>query len=348
MPLALFHIIFFLLSLLGTVPPAFGRDMPDGGRVEASSTFHDFGRINEGEGEVSHVFYLRSADPVQVSMVRPSCSCIRVKYPVGEGIVPGKAYPVEVFFSPEGASGRVERNAEVFFGDGSSLVLSVGAEVTAPGERAPSLPYSLSTLRLSAPSMSLGFLFPGESREVYLHIKNTLPSTQSLRVIPSDPGSPFTVLCPSSLGGGDIGEILVSCSSSGGVDMKVTDSLIVYLGGKVLPGRIPVQAIFLSHPRGEKDCESPSLVVPSRITMKKGLFSRTPGAKVKVANQGGGALRILSVETSGGIEVSLEGEAMIPGGGALEMTVRGKGKGTVAIYSSDPSRPYKEIEINLQ
>lgn len=315
--------------------------------VEADSRYHDFGRIEEARGDVSHVFHLRtdSSSPVGVALVRPSCSCLCVRYPRDEDIVPGKAFPLEVIFSPSGAVGKVERSVEVFLRGGGELVLSVCADVVPSTGGDMPLGYSLSSLRLSAPSVRMGYIFPGEERKMFLRVRSTLPSPRSLRVIPSDPGSPLRVDCPSSLQGGGEGDILITCRGEGGPDMKYTDTLVVFVGGEMLPRGIPVEAVFLSHPRVEGEGGGSSLVVPSRLSLGRRLLSRTASGVLRVGNAGSDPLSIYHVDAAGGLDVDLRDGTVLPPGGSLDVRVSGREGGRLSLFTSDPSRPYKEIEI---
>jgi len=118
-----------------------------GSTLQANSFVHDFGivRIDEGFGEVSHVFNLRndSGNAIQVAQVTASCGCLEaVLEPMT--IDPGGAAELRVVTEVASAGVQVS-NIWVIIDDGSVLTFTVKAL----GQRAVNLVAARGVVTLS-------------------------------------------------------------------------------------------------------------------------------------------------------------------------------------------------------
>lgn len=78
---------------------------------------HDFGRVREAKGAVSHVFKFTNegAEPVAVDIVVASCGCTTGDYS-RRPIAPGESGEIRVTFEPAGFRGEVEKSISVVSG----------------------------------------------------------------------------------------------------------------------------------------------------------------------------------------------------------------------------------------
>lgn len=93
---------------------------------------HDFGRIREADGKVSHVFRLKNngSQPVAISAINTWCGCMAADY-TKRAIRPGETGEVTVTLDPDHKQGNFVKQVVVLLGGGSQYVrLWVKADIT--------------------------------------------------------------------------------------------------------------------------------------------------------------------------------------------------------------------------
>ena len=106
-----FHAFIFLASIFISISA----------QVRWLGTEHDFGLIDEADGDVDCVFsMINDGDgDVAVISVKAACGCTKVDYPI-EAIAPGDTAHVRVFFSPDKFAGQFKKNISVRTSDKST------------------------------------------------------------------------------------------------------------------------------------------------------------------------------------------------------------------------------------
>lgn len=337
-----FILIFCLLPLLCTA------QVKDS-KAHFDAYEFDFGSILEKDGPVSHVFTFinGSSETVSISRAIPSCSCITAALPKGT-IAPGKTAQVEVFFSPGGASGSVFRTIDIVGERGRGLgTLSVKAHVT-PSDLSIQgrYPASLSEMiYVSRTKVPFGYMSHGDSASKVIYLANASDRTVSLSI--SVLGSGYaSVEYPETLAPKDEVPVLITYSmpSDKSVFSQFEDMLEVEIDGKVLQKSISVSSILVN--RAEASAGAPSLrTYPSVGSLKKGFFSSAYSGSITVSNDGKSPLQIYECKlVSGEGKVSPSGKMTVQPGKSISVTVEGcQDEAKVEIYTSDPSRPFKEL-----
>lgn len=96
------------------------------GEVVFTETAHDFGRINEKDGIVTHEFIYKNIgdDTVSIRSIRSSCGCTTAKH--NSAILqPGDSNILAVHYNPSGRPGHFEKIVSVNLSDGSHPRLTI-------------------------------------------------------------------------------------------------------------------------------------------------------------------------------------------------------------------------------
>ncbi len=108
--------IFFLLATVLFVTVGYAQDQKKQGAViYAAQTDHDFGKIKEADGKVSHVFVVKNTGtkPLVLTRVVASCGCTTPEYEK-EPIMPGEEGKIKITFNPEGRPGQFIKTIAVY------------------------------------------------------------------------------------------------------------------------------------------------------------------------------------------------------------------------------------------
>ena len=141
---------------------------------------HDFGKVNEEDGKITHVFDFvnRGVSPLVVSRVQASCGCTTPTW-TKEPIEPGKKGTITVTYNPTGRPGTFTKTITVFSNaTDEQLVLTIRGEVI-PKESAESYvyPVSFGLLHSKAKVVQMNNVDKGKMQVRALDVKNTSNST---------------------------------------------------------------------------------------------------------------------------------------------------------------------------
>ena len=92
---------------------------------------HDFGKIKEADGTVSHTFKVKNdgKTPLVITQVNPSCGCTSREW-TKEPIAPGKTGDIKVTYDPEGRPVPFTKTISVLSnGYTGSYILTIKGEV---------------------------------------------------------------------------------------------------------------------------------------------------------------------------------------------------------------------------
>jgi hypothetical protein len=174
----------------------------DGQSLSSTVSFeervHDFGTILEKNGKVSHTFTFKNngTTPVTINDIHSTCGCVG-NIVSKEPVRPGATGKVTITFNPDYKSGFFSKEIIVYSNDGKEFnrIWVQGSVKPAEHPITDEYPYSFGRgLYLRLKVMALGYLKPGESREVELHYANSTNKPMALRFLVdgNHPGLTFT------------------------------------------------------------------------------------------------------------------------------------------------------------
>ncbi|MBO4564773.1 MAG: DUF1573 domain-containing protein [Bacteroidaceae bacterium] len=312
----------------------------------------NFGKINEVDGIVSHTFMLtnKGKHDLLITKVVPSCSCVMVDYPRNP-IKPGHTEGITISFLPSGAIGPVFRTIEVFNADNVCFgTLEISADVT-PADRSIQERYHHTLagfLYASQVKIPFGYIYHGEQQTKTVYIANT--SDQVMKIERQAVKGPLQVTYPSVLEPGEEREVLLTYSSPS--DPKVfatlTDTVFFIVNGQ--QANVPITTSMLCVEKIESSPAAPMLrTYPSfgKLVKKN---KKSFVATIDIFNDGQSNLIIHSIETPERVCTNMQKEATVaPGGKAtMELTADSPAPFYIKLFTNDPNRMVKEIEIKPQ
>ncbi len=104
-------------TLFTLLAPALAAVLVATSPFDWSDTTHDFGRIQESKGSVSHTFtFINTADyPIAIDRVVPSCGCTTPEF-TRSLVAPGESGSVTITFEPAGYRGEFSKSIAVISG----------------------------------------------------------------------------------------------------------------------------------------------------------------------------------------------------------------------------------------
>jgi len=122
-------VVFMLMALLLVTGMATAQEKKAVIAVENAT--HDFGKINESDGSVSHTFVVTNKGdaPLVITRVVASCGCTTPIW-TKEPIAPGKTGKIDITFNPLNRPGAFSKTISVYSnGKVGSFILSIRGEV---------------------------------------------------------------------------------------------------------------------------------------------------------------------------------------------------------------------------
>jgi len=161
---------------------------------------HDFGKVNEEDGKITHVFDFtnRGITPLVVSKVQASCGCTTPVW-TKEPVEPGKKGTITVTYNPSGRPGTFTKTITVYSNaTDEQLVLTIHGEVIPKTNESTTYPVVLGALRIKSKVVQMNNVEKGKSQTRVLEIKNTSnasvrPTIENLPSYLSVSGSPETL-----------------------------------------------------------------------------------------------------------------------------------------------------------
>jgi hypothetical protein len=121
-----------------------------------NAELHDFGKINEADGPVTHQFTFTNTggEPLIIKNVTASCGCTTPNWSK-EPVLPGAKGFITVTFNPQGRPGHFEKNITVNSnGEPGQQVLKISGEVAPAAPKPQSLeeqfPFNMNGLRMKS------------------------------------------------------------------------------------------------------------------------------------------------------------------------------------------------------
>ena len=137
---------------------------------------HDFGKINEDDGKVTHVFDFvnKGISPLVVSRVQASCGCTTPVW-TKEPIEPGRKGSVTVTYNPSGRPGTFNKSITVYSNaSDEQLVLTIHGEVIPKATNENSTyPVIMGNLHSKSKVVQMNNVDKGRTQTRVLDIKNS-------------------------------------------------------------------------------------------------------------------------------------------------------------------------------
>jgi hypothetical protein len=181
--------------------------------IGAISHTYDFGLIPESDNGAEHTFRIANTGSAAlvINNVSTSCGCARPDW-TRRPIAPGDSGEVRVHYISKGRPGPFYKSVIIHSNASTSrLTLYIKGTVSNRKAEPPpiELPYRAGNLKLETKSISFGKIFPGETGEETIRIKNDGPESLNIAAVKTPPH--LTVECsPQTLNPGETGEISMS------------------------------------------------------------------------------------------------------------------------------------------
>jgi ribosomal protein L30E len=213
--------MFFSLFCVGVFAQA---------KIQFSETKHDFGKVNETNGPVSHVFSFKNTGnaPLVIQNVETSCGCTSPEY-TREPVQPGKSGIVKATFDPTGRPNYFDKNLTVVSNaENNHVVLTIKGNVEAKVLTVEEqYPFIIDKVRFKNNILELYRVLSSSTRTESLEMINTgtTPAIISFENVP-----PYITMKsdPVSLPAGEKGTIQCTYNASKKKDYGVsTDDITV-------------------------------------------------------------------------------------------------------------------------
>jgi len=196
---------------------------------------HDFGKINEDDGKVTHVFDFinRGSSPLVVSRVQASCGCTTPIW-TKEPIEPGKKGSITVTYNPTGRPGTFTKSINVFSNaTDEQVALTIHGEVIPKkGGENSEFPVVLGQLHAKYKVVQLNNVDKGKTQSRMLDVKNV--SNGPLRpTVENLPPYLSVVASPEVLKPNEEGKLVFTFNSKNCTQWgPVSDEVYVLLNGQ--------------------------------------------------------------------------------------------------------------------
>jgi len=339
--------------------PAAGFAQPDF-PLEFDSPAHDFGRIREQDGRVSHTFGFvnRSDGPVVIVAVETTCGCTVPSFSK-KPVLPGGRGSVTLTYDPEGRPGTFSRGADVYAAGRRAVArLKIEGEVE-PRPRTVEENYPFDAgggVRLSAEFVPFGYVGAGKPKQSSVRCVNVSNRPVAVELRPVGRSGALRVKAPHLLAPGAEGEIRMTYSASGMDDVGTADDeMRVLVDGEWHGGRLAANAVVVSVYDPDAEFPAPRAQLNKNIA-NFGTVNRSGGVRtvrMTLANLGGDPLKIDAVEADAPVSLSIGRGAEVGEGEEMEFDVRfdpsraeyGYTTRRVRIFTSDPQRPMRQIRV---
>jgi len=196
---------------------------------------HDFGKVNEEDGKINHVFDFvnKGNSPLVVSRVQASCGCTTPVW-TKEPVEPGKKGTITVTYNPTGRPGAFTKTITVYSNAiDEQMVLTIHGEVIpkANGENSE-YPVVMGLLHAKSKVIQMNNVDKGRIQSRVLDIKNT--SNISLKpTIENLPAYLSVSISPEVLKANEEGKITFSFNSKNSTQWgPISDDVYVLMNGQ--------------------------------------------------------------------------------------------------------------------
>lgn len=350
---------YILLSITALYSPAVFAAPQSPLSFEESA--HDFGRIREQDGPVSHTFRFtnRSDAPVVIIAVETTCGCTVPSFSK-RPILAGESSEITLTYNPADRPGAFSRTADVYDSDRRVIAkLRIDGTVEARPRTVEELyPYDAGGgVRTSATFVPFGYVEHGAPKQSYIEVINTSPRTVALGIRPTLRSGRLTAEAPHTLAPGARAEIHLTYYAPEGCGefRTVNDEAEITIDGRALGGRLSTNAVIVKRYAPEAKFPSPEARLNKNI-INFGVLKRDGGVGMQyltLSNAGSGPLRVEALETDAPVTLSIGPGTVVCEGCELEFEVRldpsqadcGYMMRRLRIFTDDPARPMRHVRL---
>ena len=322
--------------------------------ITFTETKHDFGRINEGDGRVTHVFEFKNEGmaPLTLTNVRASCGCTTPDW-TKSPVEPGQTGVINVTYNPSGRPGKFNKTITVTSNAKEPTVrLYISGEVIPKSAKpADRYKFKMGSLNVSQNSLTFNELLKADNggsvqTKTIQYANNTdKPVKVGVQVSLDDqyfiiPELSLTEIQPNQEGTLKIHANSENCKTWG---QYATDLYLIIDGKKDEANKISIKANIVEDFSTLTDAErknAPILECPTEInagTVKAGESLKT---KIKIKNSGNNDLKIRRV-ASNNKNVTTTFKPVVKGGKHGEIVV-------VLTAKSSDGQPLEPGQYNRQ
>lgn len=244
------QIFIFVLILLSFNTRSFSQDSVEKG-LFVDKKVHDFGKILEKNGKVSHTFIFTNTTklPIIINGTHSGCGCTSSEY-AKEPIKPGKTGEVTVTYNPAHRPGFFSKEIVVYFNNGKEFT-----RIWIKGSVTPFLhpveedhPYNFGRgLYCSLKVLPFGTVAKGESKTIKMFYANDTDKEMALTFIVEGNHSNITFANPGKLAPKERGSLDFKYTSSSKQTGSQIFNVYPYVNGKKLSNPIVVRVTEVSN-----------------------------------------------------------------------------------------------------
>jgi hypothetical protein len=319
---------------------------------------HDFGKINEEDGKVTHVFEFKNkgATPLVVNSVQASCGCTTPTW-TKEPIEPGKSGSITVTYNPAGRPGAFTKTITVRSNSTEEEVILIIKGEVIPKQSSESNPYPVNMNGLVAKSrvVQMNNVDKGKNQVRTFEIKN---STNSIikTTVENLPTYLTASVSPETLKPNEEGKITFTLNSKNCTQWgPINDDVFVVVNGQKKFSndyRLTITSNIIedfSKMTLDQKRKAPILEIPQKVAnlgvVKVG--SKRLG-KFKINNKGQSALEIRRIINNNNELVIRQSKLSIAGGRTADIIFdlnaknlsAGDYKKSITIQTNDPDNSF--------
>ncbi len=209
-----------------------GQDK-EGAILSLENNSHDFGRIREDKGKISHIFSFSNTgnQPLVLNNVRSACGCTIPKWSK-EPVLPGAEGFITIEFNPENRIGLFHKTVQL-----QSTAINSNMFVTIRGDVLPpvteeKLEYQIGDLSVKSRHINFGYIYKGKTAIQTLTMANHSDKTLDID-LKNIPEHIVVHVIPSTLPPGEFGQIVFHYNTDLINDWDVViDRIAVVINGK--------------------------------------------------------------------------------------------------------------------
>ena len=319
---------------------------------------HDFGKVNEEDGKITHVFDFTNKGnaPLVINRVQASCGCTTPTW-TKEPIEPGKTGSITVTYNPQGRPGMFTKTITVYSNATEEQVVLVikGEVIPKQAVVKDAYPVDMNGLSLKSKVVQMNNVNKGSVQERSVEIKNSTASNMKL-TFEGMPAYITVSASPETLAPNTEGKIKFSfdskkCSSWGPVN-NVVNVLINGQKSKKTENSITVYSNIVedfSRMTLDQKRNSPILEITQKNISLGALKSgQKKTGSFKLSNKGISNLEIRRIINTN-IEVKMHKSSMtIPSGKSgvisfelnTQKMIKGNYKKTITLQTNDPQNSF--------
>lgn len=330
-------------------------------------TKHDFGTINENDGDAKCVMRLVNVgdEPLVIVKARASCGCTRPKY-TKDAIAPGDTALVEVAYDPVGRPGRFLK--KIYFdtnGEELRSTLTISGVVIASDKTIKvRFPFDAGKIKLRNNMMPMGEVKHGKAKSAFIDAYNQSNDTLMPQWV-NVPEYLSVMIAPKSIPPGEQATIsfylnTFKCDKWGFISDKI--GMIPEPGADTVAIEVSATIVedFSKLTPGQVQNAPSVAVAPERVDLGEISADEVVSKEIVVENYGNDALLLRRVYTTdAGINIKVD-KTKVKKGKSAKITVTIDPQAVkneiinarINIISNDPHRPQAMVrvvgEINSQ